>query len=394
MIRDHSVTQLSLSEFDWPFQSDLDPQNRWVQLAQCIPWDDFAQSYYAKLNQKRGRPAKPARLVIGALIIKHKLALSDRETVAQIQENPYLQYFVGLNSYQMRAPFVPSLFVDIRKRMGQSVFDQLQEAIIKQLEATHSSATAPANSDQTPDDCDSASDNTPPSAQNNDNKHLAQQTHDDAQPENPEALTPEALTPEALTPEALTPEALTPEALTPEALTPEAQVPTDSSNQATHHGKLILDATVAPQGIRYPTDLSLLNEARETTETLIDALYPHTPLKQKPRTYRQQARKAFLGIVKQRKPKPKARTQAIKAQLNYLRRNLGHIEKLLEHFPVGQALPLSNNLLYRYWVIQHLYTQQRKMFQSGEKRCDHRIVSISCQTSTTLSARRQLSWPL
>ena len=41
-----------------------------------------------------GRPSKDARLVIGAVIIKHKLNLSDRETVAQIQENPYLQHFV------------------------------------------------------------------------------------------------------------------------------------------------------------------------------------------------------------------------------------------------------------------------------------------------------------
>jgi hypothetical protein len=53
----------------------------------------------------QGRPTKDAQLVIGAVIIKHKLCLSDEETVAQIQENPYLQYFVGLAGYQMKAPF-------------------------------------------------------------------------------------------------------------------------------------------------------------------------------------------------------------------------------------------------------------------------------------------------
>jgi hypothetical protein len=89
-------------------------------------------------------------LVIGAVIIKHKLCLSDEETVDQIQddsmdgggralsgksaENPYLQYFVGLPSYQMEAPFVPSLFVEIRKRMGQSVFEVFHGAIIDALE--------------------------------------------------------------------------------------------------------------------------------------------------------------------------------------------------------------------------------------------------------------------
>jgi len=54
----------------------------------------------------QGRPTKDARLVIGAVIIKHKLCLSDEETVAQIQENPYLQYFVGLADYQMEAPLL------------------------------------------------------------------------------------------------------------------------------------------------------------------------------------------------------------------------------------------------------------------------------------------------
>ncbi len=52
------------------------------------------------------------------VMIKHKLCLSDEETVQQIQENPYLQYFVGLPGYQRQVPFVPSLFVESRKRMG------------------------------------------------------------------------------------------------------------------------------------------------------------------------------------------------------------------------------------------------------------------------------------
>ena len=96
MIRYRSHKQLCLAEFDWPFQTALDENNRWVKLSQCIPWDDLAQGYYEGLSVREGRPAKDARLVIGAVIIKHKLCLSDEEAVQQIQENPYLQYFVGL----------------------------------------------------------------------------------------------------------------------------------------------------------------------------------------------------------------------------------------------------------------------------------------------------------
>ena len=85
MIRYHSHKQLSLAEFDWPFQSALDENNRWVKLSQCIPWDALAEGYYQGLSLKQGRPTKDARLVIGAVIIKHKLCLSDEEAVAQIK---------------------------------------------------------------------------------------------------------------------------------------------------------------------------------------------------------------------------------------------------------------------------------------------------------------------
>ena len=96
--------------------------------------NDLANAYYQSFNASTGRPAKDARLVIGAVIIKHRLKLSDEETVAQIQENPYLQYFCGLKGFSIQAPFAPSLLVEIRKRMGVDVFEQLHQAIINQLE--------------------------------------------------------------------------------------------------------------------------------------------------------------------------------------------------------------------------------------------------------------------
>jgi len=88
-----------LADFEWLFQVALDEQNRWIKLSQCIPWDELAEGYYRNFSVDQGRPAKDARMVIGAVIIKHKLCLSDEETVQQIQENPYLQYFLGLPGY-------------------------------------------------------------------------------------------------------------------------------------------------------------------------------------------------------------------------------------------------------------------------------------------------------
>ena len=311
MIRYRSQKQLPLAEFDWPFQVALDEENRWVKLSQCIPWDELAEGYYRSLSAREGRPAKDARLVIGAVIIKHKLCLSDEETVDQIRENPYLQYFVGLPGYQMEAPFVPSLFVEIRKRMGQSVFDHFQGAIIEAVDRTKPKKIAKTKSDDQDDE--------PPAAPG---------SHDDEEAEE-------------------------------------------------RQGKLILDATVTPQAIRYPTDLSLLNEAREFTEQIIDRLYPKTDWKKKPRTYRVKARKDYLAIAKQKRPAAKARRRGIKQQLQYLRRNLGHIERLLEYWQEGTPVPLPRWLMYRYWVIPHLYQQQQEMYRTKSRRCDDRIVSIS-----------------
>ena len=66
-----------------------------------------------------------------------------------------------------------------------------------------------------------------------------------------------------------------------------------------NQGKLILDATCAPADISYPHDLGILNQAREQTEEIIDSLYE--PIKdkfpKKPKTYREQARKAYLGLA-------------------------------------------------------------------------------------------------
>ncbi|WP_292994637.1 transposase [Nitrosomonas sp.] len=134
MIRYISQKQLPLEGFDTPPSIILDPNNRWVKLRDCLPWDELSESYYKTLCSRVGRPAKDARIVTGAVIIKHKLSISDEETVEQIRENPYLQYFIGLKGFQAKAPFASSLLVEIRKRMGQTVFDEFYEAIIETVE--------------------------------------------------------------------------------------------------------------------------------------------------------------------------------------------------------------------------------------------------------------------
>ena len=72
MIRYKSQKQLTLAGFDTPPGMVLDLDNRWIKLSDCIPWDDLAESYHKTLSSTLGRPCKDARIVIGAVIIKHK----------------------------------------------------------------------------------------------------------------------------------------------------------------------------------------------------------------------------------------------------------------------------------------------------------------------------------
>ena len=103
-------------------------------MATIIPWDDLATIYSKALDSHCGRESIDVRMVIGAIIIKHKLGLDDRGTVAMISENSYLQYFCGLTSFQIQEPFHPTVFVDIRKRMGSNDFDIWNALIIKKAD--------------------------------------------------------------------------------------------------------------------------------------------------------------------------------------------------------------------------------------------------------------------
>lgn len=126
-----SPNQLSLDCFQTPFEQHLNKKNRWVVLADLIPWDEICNLYLKHVGvATTGRPAISPRVVIGSLIIKHMCNLDDRETVDQISENMYMQYFLGFSSFTPEAPFDASLFVEFRKRLGMDSLNAINEKII------------------------------------------------------------------------------------------------------------------------------------------------------------------------------------------------------------------------------------------------------------------------
>jgi len=306
MIKYTSTKQLSIEEFKTPFYYGLDKNNRWARLAQQIPWDDFAKIYAKVLCEDFGRPALDARIVIGAMIIKYKKGLPDEETIEEIKENPYLQYFIGYEEFSHKPPFDPSLFVTLRDRLGIDTFDELNQAFMAGVQKAEESQNRSAESKRK-DDSDSE---------------------------------------------------------------------TSETKQPNRQGKLILDASVAPQDIKFPTDLDLLNNSREHTERIIDELWEPGPEKRKPRTYRMIARRDYLSVVKQKKKSAKVLRAGIRKQLNYTRRNIKTIKKMLDP-EVGKLLPLNKRDLKTFWIVQEIYRQQKEMYENRKHRVSDRIVSVA-----------------
>ena len=136
-------------------------------------------------------------------------------------------------------------------------------------------------------------------------------------------------------------------------------------------GTMIVDATCAPSNIRYPQDVSLLNEARENAEKLLDALHDPTGGK-KPRTYRKRARKDYLKYTRCRKHTAKMTRKAIGKQLAYLRRDLNAIDGKLS---LGKNLPPRQ--AERLGTIRAVYEQQKYMYDNRTHSVPDRIVSVS-----------------
>jgi hypothetical protein len=295
MYRKTPAGQISFADFYLPFGGTLDGNNRWVKLAALIPWEQFENEYAEKFSQDEiGAPAIKFRVALGSQIIKEKLEITDEETIEQIKENPYLQYFIGMEGFRTEAPFEESMMTHFRKRLGLELIKRINEMIIEERD------------------------------KKKDQKRGCEEARE----------------------------------------------------VEGNKGELLIDATCVPQDIRYPNDISLLNEAREKSEKIIDKLHEGKKGKEKkPRTYRRKARKNYLGIAKQRKKTRKTIRRGIRQQLGYLKRNLKTIAKQVEN---GAELNKLSKKEYKdLLVINELARQQEEMYKNKTHHAGNRIVSIS-----------------
>lgn len=101
-----------------------------MSLAHHFPWDRCVKIFIGHFPDS-GRTAIDPRIVIGSLIINHKLCLSDEETARIIEENPYIQYFLGIEEFVPAPLFSLTLFVEWRKKFGSETFNEFSEVLFK-----------------------------------------------------------------------------------------------------------------------------------------------------------------------------------------------------------------------------------------------------------------------
>ena len=116
MYRNIYREQQTIEAFFLPFGGKLDAKNRWVKLAEITPWERIEEYYVQSMSQETGRGAISARVAFGAVSLRQSERLSDEDTVRYIQENPYVQYYLGLHEFHMEPLFDPSMMVHFRKR--------------------------------------------------------------------------------------------------------------------------------------------------------------------------------------------------------------------------------------------------------------------------------------
>ena len=329
--------QITIEDFFMPFGGKLLKTNRWVKLASIMPWEHIEQIYMASFQSERGRPAISSRIAFGSIFIKENDNLTDEGTVAAIAENPYMQYFLGLTAFQAEPLFDPSMMVHFRKRFPVEEVAKINEYICTGV--------------------------WPDQQRNVDRNDAQEESQQDENPDNNQE------------PPAVKGQEQSSKSGKRDKNTSKKKLKREKK-QKKNRGKLIMDATVAPADIKYPTDIDLLNKSREHLETAVDILWKEVPHKGHKLPYSpKKARKSYLSLAKSKKwTEAKCRT-AIGEQLRCIQQATKRLEELEALVPdYEKRFPAW--LHRRLEVIPLVYAQQKGMYDNHTHKCEDRIVSL------------------
>lgn len=321
-----------MEEFSLPFGGRLLRDNRWVRLAGLMPWEYIEEIYAQNMSSEIGRPAISSRIAFGAIFIKEYCHITDEDTVTNLQENSYMQYFVELHEFHPEPLFDPSMMVHFRKR-----FPVEEVAKINEYVCTGKWPEEQRNVDRNDDTGDGNESPVPPSGEGESASHHGESRKGKANPN-----------------------------------TSKKKKHRRKKNQ----GKLILDATVVPADIKYPPDIDLLNKSREHLETAVGIVWKEVPhIGHKLPYSAKKARISYLKLARSKKWTQAKCRKSIGEQLAYIELAAQQLNKFAALVSNCEAL-FSRWLQDRFAVIPTVYRQQKEMYDNHSHSCEDRIVSL------------------
>jgi|APSaa5957512535_1039671.scaffolds.fasta_scaffold25846_2 transposase, IS5 family len=112
-------------------ENEINHDHPLCKIANEMNWSKFTQDFGKHYQQTQGRPALPIRLMVSLECLKHMYDQSDEETVSRWLENPYWQYFSGVEYFHTRFPADASSMVRFRKRIGEAGIQTIFAETIK-----------------------------------------------------------------------------------------------------------------------------------------------------------------------------------------------------------------------------------------------------------------------
>lgn len=112
----------------------LNPKHPLFLLAGRIDWPGIEEEFAELYDPRLGRPGVSIRLLVGLHYLKHAYGYGDETVVAAFLENPYWQYFCGLEYFVHALPVDPTTLVKWRKRVGAERMEALLGLTIKAAE--------------------------------------------------------------------------------------------------------------------------------------------------------------------------------------------------------------------------------------------------------------------
>ena len=120
-----------------PYSGQIDEENRWIKMAEMLPWDEVDGIYRRYFDDRKQSVIKKCRLIMGMMMGQMILEMSDRDIVSYFHENPYFQYFCGQTTFVARVnkPIIhPSLLSKRRQRLGVEYMKAFENEVLRVLQ--------------------------------------------------------------------------------------------------------------------------------------------------------------------------------------------------------------------------------------------------------------------